>query len=842
MEIAPRSRLPRLPAWLWAAAAVVLAALPLAPGFTGSRIFYIRDLSLYFWGRYLWLRRAWLSGEFPLWDPYVGGGQAAVADALHQMFLLPAVLIRLIGSEVIGFNLWVAAPFPLAALGGWLFLRRRYSPAASTLGAATFALCGPIYATSNFPNMSWTVAAIPWILWAVDRLVDRPGPRNLATLIVLVACQGLAGEPVTFLSTLALTAAFAVLLAGREELSAGDRLRRSAWPAAGLVAGFALAAVQLIPMAQAAAQSQRNDALRNGLFWSLHPVALLETISPHLFGDYYVSQSLASIPWVPILNSGREPFLFSLYFGVPVLALALIGFIAGGSKRWTAFWMSAVVVSLVGAFGGYTPVYPFLRDHLPLLASFRFPAKYIVIAALAIAVEAAAGWDLILRPRTEALLSKIDWARAWAVGFALAITLVTALAAAACLYLATPTAFRLYDIAQRMYSGNPVGAAEFMLQSLPRHASLVMLLALVTALLLQTILGGRTDVRLARMAFGALVVGDLLVRAWPVNPTFDAAYMREPEWLAMTKADPNARFYVGGKRDGTLDATDVHASKGFLNPPGLIGSASRAALSGQTAFYPSAWHGRELMSYDLAVLWPTTFGKASGKFFGFSSLPSRERFLNRTGVRFRVLPATQSGGRDPLVQVPYYVHCYLYDWGPEVTPRASVLPRASIVRHAEHQISALFDPQWDPEAVLITHHLPPAGQAAAPVDPFARIVSDTPNRMVIEAGAGADGGYLLLLDSYDSNWQARVDGQPVEVVRANGLFRAVHVAPGRHEVEYAYRPAGLFWGATTSAGGLVLVLLLIAWPARRARAVAAAPADAGTGGSPAPLTGAFAQD
>jgi len=633
-----------------------------------------------------------------------------------------------------------------------------------------------------------------------------------------------------------------VLLAGREELSAGDRLRRSAWPAAGLVAGFALAAVQLIPMAQAAAQSQRNDALRNGLFWSLHPVALLETISPHLFGDYYVSQSLASIPWVPILNSGREPFLFSLYFGVPVLALALIGFIAGGSKRWTAFWMSAVVVSLVGAFGGYTPVYPFLRDHLPLLASFRFPAKYIVIAALAIAVEAAAGWDLILRPRTEALLSKIDWARAWAVGFALAITLVTALAAAACLYLATPTAFRLYDIAQRMYSGNPVGAAEFMLQSLPRHASLVMLLALVTALLLQTILGGRTDVRLARMAFGALVVGDLLVRAWPVNPTFDAAYMREPEWLAMTKADPNARFYVGGKRDGTLDATDVHASKGFLNPPGLIGSASRAALSGQTAFYPSAWHGRELMSYDLAVLWPTTFGKASGKFFGFSSLPSRERFLNRTGVRFRVLPATQSGGRDPLVQVPYYVHCYLYDWGPEVTPRASVLPRASIVRHAEHQISALFDPQWDPEAVLITHHLPPAGQAAAPVDPFARIVSDTPNRMVIEAGAGADGGYLLLLDSYDSNWQARVDGQPVEVVRANGLFRAVHVAPGRHEVEYAYRPAGLFWGATTSAGGLVLVLLLIAWPARRARAVAAAPADAGTGGSPAPLTGAFAQD
>ena len=242
METSSPSRLPRLPAWMWAVVATAVAALPLAPGFTGSRIFYIRDLSLYFWGRYLWLRRAWLSGEFPLWDPYVGAGQAAVADALHQMFLLPAVLIRLIGSEVVGFNLWVAVPFPLAALGAWLFLRRRFSPTASTLGAVTFALCGPVYSTSNFPNMSWTVAAIPWMLWAVDRLAARPGPRNLAVLIVVVAFQGLAGEPVTFLATLALVSAFALLLAGGEDCGPTDRIRRSAWTTAGLIAGLALAA------------------------------------------------------------------------------------------------------------------------------------------------------------------------------------------------------------------------------------------------------------------------------------------------------------------------------------------------------------------------------------------------------------------------------------------------------------------------------------------------------------------------------------------------------------------------------------------------------------------------
>ena len=62
--------------WIWAVVAMLTALVPLSPGLSGSRVFYIRDLSLFFWGRYLWLRHAWQAGEFPLWDPYVGGGQA----------------------------------------------------------------------------------------------------------------------------------------------------------------------------------------------------------------------------------------------------------------------------------------------------------------------------------------------------------------------------------------------------------------------------------------------------------------------------------------------------------------------------------------------------------------------------------------------------------------------------------------------------------------------------------------------------------------------------------------------------------------------------------------------
>ena len=171
---------PRRAAWAWASLAVCAATIPFLPGLTGSRVFYLRDLSMFFWGRYLWLRHELLSGHFPLWDPYVGAGQSAVADALHQLFLLPALAVRLIGSDVVGFNLWVATPFPLAALGAWLFFRRRFAADASALGAIAFSLSGPIVSTGNFPNLSWSVAAIPWVLWAIDRVTDGGRPRDIS--------------------------------------------------------------------------------------------------------------------------------------------------------------------------------------------------------------------------------------------------------------------------------------------------------------------------------------------------------------------------------------------------------------------------------------------------------------------------------------------------------------------------------------------------------------------------------------------------------------------------------------------------------------------------------------
>lgn len=781
-------------------------------------MFYIRDLSLYFWGRYLWLRRAWLSGEFPLWDPYVGGGQSAYSDALHQMFLPPSVLARLIGGEVFGFNLWVALPFPLAALGAWGFFARRFSAPASALGALAFALSGPVVSTGNFPNLSWSVAAIPWVLWAADSVVSAPTPRRIAALAVAVALQACAGEPVTQFATISLALAYA-LAVGVADASHSLRrgLRHGAGVAAGISLGVALAAVQLIPMAHAAALAERSESITQD-FWSLRPTAIVEAVWLHLFGNYFETQSLAEVPWMPLMFTGREPFFFSLYFGVPLLALAVYGLAATGPRRWRLFWVAAGLVSLIAAFGAYTPIYPLFRDHVPLFGSFRFPVKYLLVAALAIAAGVAAGWDALWEAGAASPTDRrVRRARLSALGVAGGVGSIAGLLAVACVLIPDRVTVPLEAFARALGARDGSPAAEFMLRTFPRGAVAVVILSLTSVglLWLATRAAGphRVTARAARYALFLVIAGDLLVRAWGINPVFDPVHLAEPAWISHAKTHPHARVYVGGKREGTLDAMDIDASRAFLNAPGLTGSASRAALSIQAAYYPSGWRTREMLSYDLAVLWPRIFTTTSERFTN-SQREARDRFLDRTGVRYRILPTRRAGGRTPIMPIPYFLESFLFDWG-KVTPRVAVVSDVRVVPDAAQQVEALFELGWDSRTTALIGRQPgAAGDPGPPVSPFARFIAESSNRVVIEAGAAADGGYLVLLDSYSPDWRVLVDGQPADLVRANGLFRAVRLVPGRHHVEFVYRPRALIWGGGVSGLALVFTLGLIAWPRR----------------------------
>jgi hypothetical protein len=99
----------------------------------------------------------------------------------------------------------------------------------------------------------------------------------------------------------------------------------------------------------------------------------------------------------------------------------------------------------------------------------------------------------------------------------------------------------------------------------------------------------------------------------------------------------------------------------------------------------------------------------------------------------------------------------------------------------------------------------------------AAIVAYAPERVEIETQAGRP-GLLVLSDSFFPGWRAWVDDVETEILRANGLFRAVAVSAGSHRVRFEYRPASLRFGAALTAASLGLlcaVPLAARWRRRR---------------------------
>jgi hypothetical protein len=69
--------------------------------------------------------------------------------------------------------------------------------------------------------------------------------------------------------------------------------------------------------------------------------------------------------------------------------------------------------------------------------------------------------------------------------------------------------------------------------------------------------------------------------------------------------------------------------------------------------------------------------------------------------------------------------------------------------------------------------------------------------------------FLVLTDSYDSEWRVWVDGHEVPLLRADYAFRAVALGPGSHKVEFLYDPFTVILGLVLSIIALLAIVILI---------------------------------
>jgi hypothetical protein len=140
--------------------------------------------------------------------------------------------------------------------------------------------------------------------------------------------------------------------------------------------------------------------------------------------------------------------------------------------------------------------------------------------------------------------------------------------------------------------------------------------------------------------------------------------------------------------------------------------------------------------------------------------------------------------------------------------------RAQWAASPEAQLALLREGAVPDDAVLLEGSEPAPHPVCA--EPSARVdvLEAGDERMRFRTSASC-AGYLVVADSWDEGWRARVDGQPVPVLRADYALRAVAVREGTHEITLAYEPPEVRWGLGLSGLGLALLAASVLAPLLR---------------------------
>ena len=143
-----------------------------------------------------------------------------------------------------------------------------------------------------------------------------------------------------------------------------------------------------------------------------------------------------------------------------------------------------------------------------------------------------------------------------------------------------------------------------------------------------------------------------------------------------------------------------------------------------------------------------------------------------------------------------------------------VQPRAFLVRDWQWRadvvasVATMRAPDFDPRATAV---LVGAGDLPQNPQPDAAMTADivayAPEQVVVRTRSAVD-ALLLLSDANYPGWAVTLDGQPQPLYQANGLFRAVFVPAGEHEVVFTFRSRPFESGRWVSLLTLTAVLLL----------------------------------
>ena len=514
------------------------------------------------------------------------------------------------------------------------------------------------------------------------------------------------------------------------------------------------------------------------------PLSQSETAMKHAENDFLPIYQQIGQYW------GEQPGTSGpVYVGAFVMMLFILGlFIVKGPMKWAL--LVATILSILLSWGknfmGFTD---FFIDYVPMYAKFRTVASILVIAEFTIPL-------LAMLALKELLSGEIKKEK-------LKVPLIAS-------FVLTGGIAMLFSLMPSMFFDSFISTSEMhAIQSLPAEyiqplvANLTeMRQAVFTADSWRSfyiILAG-TGVLLAfiygklkkEYAIGIIVVL-CLVDLWTVNKRYlnDEMFVPKSEREAPQQKTQTDELIL---RDQNLDYR-------------VLNLASNTFNENETSYYHKSvggYHAAKLRRYqemieayinpEMQALFKgvSEAGGDMTQLNGDSICP----VLNMLNTRYFILPL--QGGQTVPIQNPYaYGNAWFVD-------------KLNYVNNANEEIAAVGKIDLRHQAVADAKFKEQLGEAA--VQDTASVVTITsyePNRLTYDVNSGK-GGVLVFSEIYYPGWEAKVDGQPVELGRVDYILRALNVQPGKHQVELSFFPKSVNLTETIAYIAYVLLILLVA--------------------------------
>jgi hypothetical protein len=717
-------------------------------------------------------------GEVPLWNPYIFCGAPFLPNTSATIFspLNGPILLAL--PAPLSVNLCLSLQFVLLALGMVHWVRARGSSNAAALGAgvvvAMSALLVPRVFAGHF-TIVCTAAWIPLVFWAQERLMRFSSAASAVVFGVVAALMCLGGHlQYTYYAALLLALN---LLAWTTKAEPGTRLRfllrQAGLHALAAALAFALTAMELLPVLDTqrfSARQPSGDPAWLRLFSM--PVENLATfLAPAVFGqrtDYW----------------GRWYWWEVCYYvGIAPLVFAVVAVVRQFRLRKPDTTLVLFSLALFLAIAGMLPGASRLAALIPGWGVFRGHAKIGGFAMVFATALAANGFDLV-RANLRAFAGRASAVLFGAVGIGCCVLFAWMGNGYWRQLLASP-AVNADRVAAVSLDDTAAFAKTLALAVESSHRSLLLAAVFAAAGLLLVTAGRRAPQRLWCAAAALLVLADLGTFALrTANWSFVAKPGRIPEPAALLFS---ARF--AGER---VELPGI----GLIND----GISIRAAgVGGNDVTLPRAYN---------TFLDAHMGGRALQPHFDVA-LMADSPMLDAANLALLAVAQPEPPG-------PLESYESMGDYGGlRVWKRRTSLPRAFVVggaRWVPDNEDRIFDAliagvDYHREALLVGESDGAPGESFEAV-PAAVTYPDIHHAEVRAPRAG----WLVLSDGYDSRWHASVDGTEVEVLRANGAFRAVKVHAGQN-VLFEYRAPAFATGAWISAMAWLAVASWAVWTA-----------------------------